>query len=126
MIVSSFRRDPFQRLVRYLAITLVAALSIAGGSSAALADATTDRDIDAAVAAAKTPADHQALAALFTAKADAALAVARRYEARRYAFSGKSQQNLFLHYQSVAASYRKQAHRYAALADQQTKLAEGK
>lgn len=84
-----------------------------------LAEAITDGDIDAAVAAAKTPADHQALATFFTTKAQAARRIARQYEARRYAFSGKSQQNLFLHYQSVEAEH------YAVLADEQTKLAEG-
>lgn len=127
MTISWLRRHArLNRLFRYLATALVAGLSIGSVTSGVLADVITDGNLDAAVATAKTPADHHALAAFFTAKADAALVVARRYEARRYAFSGKSQQNLFVHYQSVAASYRKQAHRYAALAKEQIQLAEGK
>ncbi len=125
MISSWSRIDTlFRRPTFSLASALGAALLIASVASPAVsAEQITDRNVEAAVAAAKTPADHQALAAFFAAKADAAVARAKQHEQMNYAFTGKAQQSMYLNHRALAARWLKRARDYAALAKEQEKLA---
>jgi hypothetical protein len=108
------------------ATVLATALVLGWTASSARADTITDENVDAAVAAAKTPADHQALAAFFTAKAEAAAAEADRHERMVTAFRGKGREAWQMHCNSLIRSSKQQAKDYAALANEQTRLAGGK
>ena len=68
----------------YLTMALTATALFA--STARAAEPITDANVDAAVAASKTPEDHQALAAFFTSKAEAALASAVNHDKMAKAF----------------------------------------
>ena len=113
------------RQSKYLATALVAAAWLAwGGSVASAADAITDANVDQAIAAAKTPEDHQALAAFFTSKAEAAVADAQKHEEMAKAFAPSK--SMAAHCATLAANDRKQAREYTALAKAQERLAKGK
>ena len=73
------------------------------------ADTITDENVAAAVAGARTPADHQALAAYFTSKAEAAQANVERHEQMAKGFSGKAQMRMGEHCDALAKTFRQQA-----------------
>lgn len=106
---------------RYLMMALTASTLFA--STARAADPITDANVDAAVAAAKTPDDHQALAAFFTSKAEAALASAENHDKMAKAF-GPSK-SMAAHCRDLASAARRQANDYTALAKAQDALAKG-
>ena len=92
------------------------------GSAARAADAITDDTVDAAVAAAKTPDEHHALAAYFTSKAEAAVAAADRHAKMglTHPFTGKAHNEQWAqHCASLIKAYRQQAKDYLALAKEQ-------
>jgi hypothetical protein len=92
------------------------------------ADAITDDNVDAAVAAAKTPEDHQALAAYFTAKSEAAIAAAERHAKMEamHPFTGKAHNEAWgQHCKGLMSTYRQQAKDYLALAKEQEAAAKG-
>lgn len=105
----------------YLAMALTASALLA--SAARAADPITDANVDAAVAAAKTSDDHQALAAFFTSKAEAALASAENHDKMAKAF-GQSK-SMAAHCKDLASAARKQANDYTALAKAEDALAKG-
>jgi hypothetical protein len=112
---------------RALVGAFAAALAIAWAAPAVrAADAITDDNVDQAVAAAKTPADHQALAAYFTSKAEAATAKVDSHRRMATAFSGKQKENWRTHCDALIGAYKKEAKEYIALAKQQESLASGK
>lgn len=113
------------RTFHWLAIALVAVLLSGWAAPAARADEITDSTVDAAMAAAKTPADHQALAAYFTSKAEAAAANAEKHQKMLASFTGKMQANMALHCKSIISSYKAQAKDYAAMAKEEEKFAKG-
>ena len=108
---------------RNLTAALLAAAFVGWGGSVARADPITDANGDAAAAAAKTPEDHQALAAFFTSKAEAAIASAENHEKMAKAFGNSK--SMATHCASLAAADRKQAKDYTALAKAQEQLAKG-
>ncbi len=110
----------------YLVAALAAALLIGYADRAVWADPITDSNVDAAMAAAKTLADHAALAVYFTAKAEAAAAMAEMHTNMAKSLSGKLQQNLALHCNALAGAYRQQAKDYTALAKEEAALAKEK
>jgi hypothetical protein len=116
---------PRRRRHLHLALALGAGLLIASTGTAARADEITDANVDAMMSAAKTPADHEALAAFFTKKAESALASAQAHERMGASYTGKPHQNIVAHCKSLAAAYRKQAQDYTALAKEETRLAKG-
>jgi hypothetical protein len=103
--------------------TFAAVLLVAwAGSAARAAEAITDDTVDAAVAAAKTPEEHNALAAYFTAKAEAAVAAADRHAGmgRAHPFTGKAHnQQWGQHCNNLIKTYKQQARDYLALAKEQ-------
>jgi hypothetical protein len=112
-----------KRLACWVVATLTAALFVGwAGSLARAADAITDDTVDAAVAAAKTPAEHHALAAYFTAKAEAATAAADRHARMglTHPFTGKAHNEAWgQHCKSLIKTYQQQARDYLALAKEQ-------
>ena len=106
---------------RYLALALTATALFA--SSARAADPITDANVEAAVASAKTPEDHQALATFFTSKAEAALASAENHEKMAKGFAPSK--SMASHCVGLARADRKQASDYTALAKAQNALAKG-
>jgi hypothetical protein len=126
MIVSETRIDTLRCCSLYrLAIALVTTILVGCAASAAHAEQITDQSVAAAMAAAKTPADHQALAAYFTSKAESAEANAENHKQMLATFTGKLQQNMATHCKSVIRSYQLQAKDYAAMAKEESKLAKG-
>ncbi|HZR81897.1 MAG TPA: hypothetical protein VFD92_12430 [Candidatus Binatia bacterium] len=115
------------RRTQWLASVIGATLLIGWASSAAqAAEPVADSNVNAAIAAAKTPEDHQALAAFFTAKAEAADAEAAEHDKMATAFSGKARARMGEHCKSIAKAYRQQMKDYTALAKEQQALAGGK
>lgn len=104
---------------------LVLGLGIGSQHTALGAAPITDANVDAAVAAAATVDDHQALAAYFTASSAAALADVERHKQMANAFRGKPASGWQAHCLSLARSSQAQADDYAALAREQTAFAEG-
>jgi predicted NAD-dependent protein-ADP-ribosyltransferase YbiA (DUF1768 family) len=94
-------------------------------AAAAHADTITDENVAERVAAAKTPADHKALAAFFTAQAEAAVAKVEMHQKMAAAFTGKQQENWQLHCNALIGTYKKQAEAYTALAKEQEQMAGG-
>jgi hypothetical protein len=111
------------RIFHLLAIALVAVSLSGWAAPAARADQITDETVDAAMTVAKTPADHQALAAYFTSKAEAAAANAEKHQKMLASFTGKLQANMALHCKAIISSYKAQAKDYAAMAKEEEKLA---
>jgi hypothetical protein len=111
---------------RICAIAFATALVSGGVVAPVRADSITDDNVVEAVSAAKTPADHQALAAYFTAKAEAAGAQGERHTRMAAAFSGKGHENMQMHCKALARTSKEQAKDYTALAKEQDKLAGGK
>ena len=109
----------------WLAIAVLTAMLVACLAPAVRADPITDDNVAAAMAAAKTPADHEALAAYFTSKAAAARESAEKHEQMLKELTGKPQQNLAMHCKAIIGAYQKQARDYTAMAEQETKLAKG-
>jgi hypothetical protein len=106
------------------AVLLGAALVGWSGSIARAAEPVTDANVDAALASAKTPEEHAALAAYFTSKAEAAMANAEKHEQMAKSFGGSK--SMAQHCANLASDYRKQAKEYTALAKAQNQLASGK
>jgi hypothetical protein len=104
---------------------LLVAVALFGwrGTVARAADAISDDNVDAAVAAAKTPEDHAALAAYFTSKAEAAMASAERHDQMAKSFAPSK--SMASHCKDLASADRKQAADYTALAKAQDALAKG-
>lgn len=109
----------------FWAIALTIALTVGWGASVR-ADPITDDNVAEAVSAAKTASDHQALAAYFTAKADAATAKAGMHQRMAAAFGGKGRETSQMHCKALVRASKRQAQDYTALAKEQEKLAEGK
>jgi hypothetical protein len=107
----------------WLTIAVLGAALIAVRIVPAHADAITEENVTAAVLAAKTPADHQALAAYFTSKAEAAQAEVEKHQQMAKGFSGKAQARMAEHCDALAKTFRQQATDYTALAKEQTNLA---
>jgi hypothetical protein len=107
----------------FLATVLATGLALGLAASIVRADAITDENVDAAVAAAKTPADHQALAAYFTAKSEAAKAEVERHRRMSLAFGGKQRTSWEAHCNSLMKASQEQANDYAALAKEQSAIA---
>ena len=114
---------PRSRMASLAAVVLAATVTVAWLESAARAADITDDNVASAVAAAKTPADHQALAAYFTTKAEAAQANIEKHEAMAKAFSGKSQTVMSTHCQSLIRTEKQLVKEYTALAKAQAALA---
>ena len=109
---------------RLVVFALAAGLAIGWADAAVRADTITDDNVDAVVAAAKTSADHQALAAYFTSKSEQALANVERH--KRMASSlggGKQGASWQAHCHALMRTYTEQAKDYAALAREQAALA---
>ena len=95
-------------------------------SGARAADTITDDNVADVVAEAKTPADHQALAAYFTSKAEAAMAKVDSHKKMAAGFTGKQKENWRTHCDALIGAYKQEAKQYTALAKQQASLASGK
>jgi hypothetical protein len=106
---------------RYLMTALAATALLA--SAAWAADPITDANVDAAIASAKTPEDHAALAAYFTSKSHAAMADAERHDKMAKSFFGSK--SMPQHCSNLASADRKQAREYGALAKEQDQLSKG-
>lgn len=104
---------------------LVTGLALGWASPAVSADPITDANVEASLAAAKTVADHQALAAYFTAKSKDALANVETHKRMSTVFSGKAGASWQAHCQSLIKTYAAQAEDYAALAKEQEAMAKG-
>jgi hypothetical protein len=87
------------------------------------AEAVTEANVDAAVAAAKTPEDHAALAAYFTSKAEAAMTSAEKHDKMKKSFG--SSKSMAQHCSNLASTDRQQAKEYTALARAQEQLSRG-
>ena len=107
---------------RFLATVLATGLAL-GSAPVVRADPITDENVEAAVAAAKTPADHQALAAFYTAKAEVAAAKAEQHKRMVTAFTGKGREAWQMHCDSLVRSSKQEAKDYEALAKVQAGLA---
>jgi hypothetical protein len=121
MTAQSFLETGSRRLV---VAALAAALAIGWTDSAVRADTITDDNVEAALAAAKTPADHQALGAYFTAKAKEAQANVDTHKRMSSLFGGKGKQSWEAHCHALMKTYEEQAKDYSALAKEQTAVAE--
>src|SRR5690349_10229614 len=99
---------------RLLVTALAAMLTIGWAGSAAHAADITDDNVEAMMAAAKTPADHQALAAYFTAKSKAAQADVEKHMRMSNLFGGKGKSAWEGHCHSLMKTYEAQAKDYAA------------
>ena len=108
---------------RRLAIAVATAALVACVVPAVHADQITDDNAAAMMAAAKTPADHAALAAYFTSKAEAAQAEVEKHEKMYHSLTGRTRQNMAMHCKAIIGSYQNQAKSYAAMARQESKLA---
>jgi hypothetical protein len=104
---------------------LVTGLALGWASPAVSADPITDANVEASLAAAKTVADHQALAAYFTAKSKAALANVETHKRMSGVFTGKQGTGWQGHCHSLAKTFQQQADDYAALAKEQEAMATG-
>jgi len=100
-----------------------AALLVLTVSGTAVRAEVTDANVDASVAAAKTAADHDALAAYFTAKSKEALANVEMHKKMAGAFSGKAASSWEAHCNSLIKSFQQQSEDYAALAKEQAAMA---
>jgi hypothetical protein len=120
MTAQSFLETGSRRLV---VAALAAALAIGWTDSAVRADTITDDNVEAALAAAKTPADHEALAAYFTGKAKEAKANVDKHKRMSSLFGGKGKTSWEAHCRSLIKTYQDQADDYAALAKEQTAVA---
>ena len=111
---------------RLAVAALAAGLALGWAQTAARAETITDDNIDAAVMAAKTAEEHQALAAYFTAKSEQALANVERHSRMSHAFgSGKAGQSWESHCHALMRTSKEQAKEYAALAKEQAAFAKG-
>lgn len=105
-------------------LAAAAALLVIGSAVATVrADAITDDNVEAALAAAKTPADHEALAAYFTAKSNEARDNVAKHKRMSSLFGGKGKTSWEGHCRSLMRTYEEQAKDYAALAKEQKAVA---
>lgn len=111
------------RAKRLLVTAVAAALVVGSASSAVRADAITDSNVEAALAAAKTPADHEALAAYFTAKSNDARGYVAKHQRMSSLFGGKGKTAWEGHCHSLMRTYEEQAKDYVALAKEQKAVA---
>jgi hypothetical protein len=87
------------------------------------ADAITDSTVESAMSAAKTPADHEALAAYFTSKAQEAQANIETHKRMSSLFGGKGKSAWEAHCGSLIRTFEEQAKDYSALANEQLAVA---
>jgi predicted secreted protein len=118
--LKSIRRTEGMRL---LVAALAAALAIGSAASAMGANPITDDNVEAAMGAAKTPADHEALAAYFTAKANEASANVEKHQRMSRLFGGKQKTSWEAHCRDLIKTFEEQAKDYAALAKEQRAVA---
>lgn len=104
-------------------LALLAAVAIGSANSPVRADTITDDNVEAALASAKTAADHQALAAYFTAKSKQAQNNVQKHRSMAGLFGGKGSQAWDGHCRSLMRTYEEQATDYAALAKEQSAIA---
>jgi hypothetical protein len=110
--------------VRLIAVTaLTAGLTLGSALPSRAADTINDGNVEAALAAAKTPADHEALAAYFTSKADEAQANIEKHKRMSGLFGGKGKSAWEGHCHALIRSFEEQAKDYKALASEQTAVA---
>jgi hypothetical protein len=124
--MTTSRSIPRELGKRLAVIAFASALAVGWAVAPVRAEPITDDNVVAAVEAAKTPADHQALAAYFTSKAEAAMAKAEMHKRMAVAFSGKMRENLQMHCNALIRSYKQQAKDFTEMAKEQEKLAVGK
>jgi hypothetical protein len=89
----------------------------------ARADHITSKNVAAKIAAAKTPAQHAALAKYFHAQAAMAAAKAKEHQEMLDMLTGKLQENLGPHCQALIASYKELEKEYEAIAQAQEQAA---
>jgi hypothetical protein len=112
------------RMGMHVAASALGAMLLIGGLSAtAHGDTVTDQNVATAIASAKTPADHQALADYFVSKAEAAQKNVEEHKNMAGGFSGKAQGRMAKHCQTLINTYKQQAKEYTALAKEQAALA---
>jgi hypothetical protein len=109
---------------KFVVAALAVALVIGSSASAVRADTITDDNVEATMAAAKTPADHQALAAYFTAKSKEAQDNVAKHKRMSGMFGGKGKSSWEGHCHSLMKTYEAQAKDYAGMAKEQTAVAE--
>lgn len=119
--MQSFFKVPAKRV---FVAALAAALAIGWADWAVRADTITDANVEAAMAAAKTPADHAALADYFTGKAKEAQANVETHRRMSGLFSGKGKSSWEAHCHTLMKSYEEQAKDYTALAKEQKAVAD--
>lgn len=106
------------------ALIATATVTLLGATLPGLAAAqVTDDNVVQLLQSAKTPADHQALADYFKAKATTAADNASKHEAMMGSTQHGSSNVWHQHCSSLVKTYRTQAADYLALAKQQEKLA---
>lgn len=111
---------------RLLVVTLAVGLALGWAGSAVGAETITDENVAAAVTAARTVEDHQALAAYFTTKSKQALAEVEKHKTMASALGkGKQAGSWEAHCHSLMRTYQEQAKDYTALAKEQEALAKG-
>lgn len=109
-----------------LVITALAFVGLLATPRVGHAQAIDDSNVAAKIAAAKTAADHQALADYFTSQAATAAHNVSLHEAMMTAYhqvSGKSAEAWTTHCKNLIHTYKQQEKDYTALADEQAKLA---
>jgi hypothetical protein len=108
------------------AALIAAALAVAMPARPLLAAAITEDNVAEHIAAAKTPADHQALAAYFHAQAKAEGDRVARHEkmlASYKAGGGKPYENMMAHCKDIIAAAKKAQGDYEAMAKEHEQLA---
>ena len=110
--------------VRYAYAAILAAflLLLAGGAQAqaGAAGPVTDDNIVERISTMKTAADHQAIAAYYQGKADAAAAKVKEHEAMVKAYKGKTMDR---HCESLLQTYRQQKADFENLAKDHSEMA---
>lgn len=120
MSMQSFFRVQGKRL---FVAALTAALAIGWADTAARADTITDANVEAAMAAAKTSADHEALAEYFSGKAKEAQANIEKHQRMSGLFGGKGKASWESHCHALMKTYEEQVKDYNALAKEQKAVA---
>lgn len=122
MKTQPMRRHTVVSMTAFLLLTAFAA------SRVMAVDPVTDATVEARVAAAKTPADHEAIATYYRAEAAAAEAAVKRHEAMLAKYRTLSSETTRImqgHCTTLISSYKKVAESFEGLAKEQENLAKG-
>lgn len=113
-----------------MAILATLATGVIGATQALAADTVTDANVAEAIVAAKTPQDHEAIAAYFRAQAAAQGEKVKLHEAMLKAWektvAGRSLENMRKHCNDLIAASRKAQKAYEAMADMHAHMGMGK